>query len=351
MSSSNESGHGPRHRFKLLRGGLADLETVNENWEAFCQRIGWQQPTEPELPDDYEEALAARVFKAIHNVDNVVPITIGYELRRIDGESRCSCSRLAIAPLGRLATSDSRRRRGRVALPLKTVAITAIVATAATFVITMLSEANTSETETILPTPVTEAVTPPVVQPPTSVEVADRNETVEQTTHEPKLVETKLPDAGQTRVLVRRQNKPRSIHAIPNTKSKVASTQRTPSSAPAPQVAMGSSTIVASDARALSADPIPTVTPPESVALASLPAPLIPTTTGKDAASIGDVLTTSAPPRDIPLATANLFSHTTSNWYSLGMTAPRERSGVPAGVRIMGQIDVTKAAMSLWEKL
>jgi hypothetical protein len=46
----------------LLRGGLThDGAPHHDDWQTFCERIGWQS-AESALPDDYEDRLAARVF-------------------------------------------------------------------------------------------------------------------------------------------------------------------------------------------------------------------------------------------------------------------------------------------------
>jgi hypothetical protein len=59
---STSSGKQDRPRFLVLPGGRSDDDAGGADWQAFCQRIGWQQLTEPALPDDYEEQLAARIF-------------------------------------------------------------------------------------------------------------------------------------------------------------------------------------------------------------------------------------------------------------------------------------------------
>jgi hypothetical protein len=53
-----------RSHLVLVRGGVDhDGEGPDDaDWRAFCERIGWQH-VETELPDDYEERLAARIFR------------------------------------------------------------------------------------------------------------------------------------------------------------------------------------------------------------------------------------------------------------------------------------------------
>jgi hypothetical protein len=38
------------------------LSESDDEWRHFCDRIGWQQPDAPQLPDDYEDQLAGRIF-------------------------------------------------------------------------------------------------------------------------------------------------------------------------------------------------------------------------------------------------------------------------------------------------
>lgn len=46
----------------LLRGGLdAHSAAEQADWDSFCERIGWQQPSAP-LEDDFEKRLAERIF-------------------------------------------------------------------------------------------------------------------------------------------------------------------------------------------------------------------------------------------------------------------------------------------------
>lgn len=51
-----------RRRFAVLRGGRDDATRGGDDWQAFCDRIGWQAIGDAPLPNDYEEQLAARIF-------------------------------------------------------------------------------------------------------------------------------------------------------------------------------------------------------------------------------------------------------------------------------------------------
>ncbi|MBI4954345.1 MAG: hypothetical protein HY908_20140, partial [Myxococcales bacterium] len=77
MSSARNGGRREgegRGRLVLLQGGLAEPGAlVDTEWQAFGARIGWQS-SRAAHPDDYEEALAARIFGGRAPDDNVVPI-------------------------------------------------------------------------------------------------------------------------------------------------------------------------------------------------------------------------------------------------------------------------------------
>lgn len=117
-----------RSHLVLVRGGLDRAEPADPEWQSFCERIGWK-PVETELPDDYEDRLAERIFGEGAHLDGA---------ERLDAPSMPRAA-LADAERHRSAMDDGQpialapaaERRARRTLAAANVAVIAVLCAAA----------------------------------------------------------------------------------------------------------------------------------------------------------------------------------------------------------------------------
>jgi len=165
VTATKDKQHPPR--LEILPGGRGAADAGGADWRAFCERIGWQQLTEPPLPDDYEDRLAARLFGAGPGK------LVSLEAAR----ARLAAAPLALiqepAPTVRAAVPRARRREGR-AWPLAAVAVIALVGIGAALL--AWRDGGAPPAANTVPTPAPERVLPAPAPEPLSPEPEEEAE-------------------------------------------------------------------------------------------------------------------------------------------------------------------------------
>jgi hypothetical protein len=299
-------GNDDTRRLWLLQGGLAERgdDARSRDWQRFCARIGWQEPTATALPASYEDDLVARIFGIRDGDATVVPIDghpAHHERAEDDGHA------------------DDRFGLARLAL----VAIVALAVVG----LTILSASRKPPTAAV-PTPTREAEQPAPAPAPSTVE--QRN--VEAP---PLEASVKPPDPGAApaRVAARQRHEP--------------SRPRMREEPPAPQ-AVEPTLDEAYDAA---------ITPDaQIVALDQTPAfgsagrrPLLGTSWSEPSPAPAAAVSASA--GDMPSLPAALPWPHAPEWMDVGMDARRVSSDSRYDVRFMAQVDLAAVGRRLLGRL
>ncbi len=292
-------------------------DAYDPDWQAFCKRIGWQQLSEPTLPDDYEDELAARIFGRGEPGDDVVPMADRLRLREVM-ESAEPLS------LGAEPAND----RHDLSLWVAAVAVATIVSAIGAAVLGRTGAAPASANVVPAPAPeVTQQATvaPPVHTPPPTESTADEDS-------------TSSPDPGSQRARLARRDRPEPVpdSRQPRRTTKPESVEP-PLELPAPIAAAEIAFHSVEAEHHLVIAPDSSLVAYAPAALDSSTPIMLPALTGIEAPAVADRATVLPP--------------IGPKWLDLDMTAPREASGIPAGVRVIAQLDVGEVSQVLIEQL
>jgi hypothetical protein len=388
--------HGGRGHLVLLRGGL-DHEGAatmggspeDADWQAFCERIGWQH-VEAALPDDYEERLAARIFQDApsrwgrerpHTPGSCGalgddPVSIGVEraqrVARLGGAEPTAGGDDEGWPLsGAVAPWQSKARRAYVVAT--TMAVAAVLGVAASVMFWLAGRPSVGAVACpdaeALPRATIAPVVAPIVAP-----VVDRAEPVEPSERRrdpvlrarPPQVKDATTGPAPSEAKPRRPTPPGSMVAQRSasdderprepSQSVTMGPQAAPYPGPAEPALVGmGETVQPVQARERALD-----APPLAVALADgVLAPTLPVIPRAWPSRPAMTMGPRAAPYPAPAEPASLgqavvpasatwsLSPESPRWYGVGLPPSSASAGVPSGVGVMAQVDLAKVIDAL----